>query len=425
MTIYFIGIAGAGLGPLAMLALDAGHKVAGSDPTTSAVTRELEKHKAATIISDQSGGGIAHFHQQHPIEWVVASSGIPPDNPELKFAKEQGLKLTKRHELINHLLKENDTQMLAVAGTHGKTTTTAMLVWTALQLDLPISYSVGTTLSFAPPAKLNPDSQWFIYEADEYDRNFLNFHPSLSVIPALDYDHPDTYPTREDYLLAFRDFVGQSGSTITWQKLGEYLNLDPSGKISLVDESAITKSPLSLPGHNKYNAHLALLALKKITPDLNENAITDALNAYPGSSRRMEKIVSGLYSDYGHTPIEVASTLQMLREQQPESRIVAIYQPHQNIRQHQNRTHYTSTFASADRLVWLPTYLSREDPDLEVLKPHELLAAVATPIEKQEAELDQDLKKLVQDELSNGSTVVAFGAGTIDDWLRQEFQKQA
>src|SRR5690606_24799052 len=126
------------------------------------------------------------------------------DHPELVAARLLGIKIAKRDELLAFILKEKGLKLIAITGTHGKTTTTGMLVWCLQNLGVPISYSVGSTLPFGPSGAFRPDSEYFVYECDEFDRNFLHFEPYLSVITSIEYDHPDTYPTENEYYDAFR-----------------------------------------------------------------------------------------------------------------------------------------------------------------------------------------------------------------------------
>ena len=194
MHVYCSGIGGVGIGPLAMLALDAGYEVSGSDAQNSEMVELLQK-RGATISLTQTGAEIAAAHQQKPIDWFIYSSALKEDHPELLFAGKNGIRTSKRDDFLNELISVHELQLIAVAGTHGKTTTTGMLVWALQQLKVPVSYSIGTSLSFGPPAQYTPGSEFFIYECDEFDRNFLHFHPQLSLIPSVDYDHADTYPT--------------------------------------------------------------------------------------------------------------------------------------------------------------------------------------------------------------------------------------
>lgn len=215
MNIYFCGIGGVGLGPLAEIAIDAGHTVIGSDPKLSLMTKELGERGVA-VSTDQSGGFLRETHAMQPLDWFVYTSALPQDHPELVAAQQLGIKTSKRDALLAHIIAEKNLKLIAVAGTHGKTTTTSLFVWALRRLGVPVSYSIGTTMSFGPSGSYDQASEYFVYECDEYDRNFLQFHPYLAIIPSLSYDHPDTYPTQEAYNAAFREFLAQSDGIMAW-----------------------------------------------------------------------------------------------------------------------------------------------------------------------------------------------------------------
>lgn len=180
MNIYFSGIGGVGIGPLAEIARDAGYDVQGSDARASSITREL-KESGIQISTDQTGMFLDACHQKKPLDWFVHTAALPSDHPELLRARELGLRIAKRDELLSAIIADKGLQLIAIAGTHGKTTTTGMTVWTMQQLGIPVSYSVGTTLSFGPSGHYEPGSRYFVYECDEFDRNFLAFSPHLSL----------------------------------------------------------------------------------------------------------------------------------------------------------------------------------------------------------------------------------------------------
>ena len=226
MNIYFSGIGGVGLGPLAELAHDAGHHVLGSDSHIGLETQELEQ-RGISVSQDQTGEYLAYRHEQTPIDWFIYTAALPPDHPELVLARRLGIYTAKRDELLTYLINEKDLQLIAIAGTHGKTTTTGLMVWALRQLGEPVSYSVGTTLSFGPSGHYVPGSRYFVYECDEFDRNFLQFHPHLTLLTSVDYDHPDTYPTKQDYTDAFSRFLEQSEYTIMWQRAAIYTRRGP------------------------------------------------------------------------------------------------------------------------------------------------------------------------------------------------------
>lgn len=407
MNIYFSGIGGVGIGPLAEISHDAGYQVQGSDSHESLVTRELQARGIAISIG-QDGRFLTDCHEQQPIDWFVHTAALPQDHPELVLARQLGIRTAKRDELLAHIIAEKNLKLIAIAGTHGKTTTTGMTVWTLQQLGIPVSYSVGTTLSFGPSGKFDPASEYFVYECDEFDRNFLHFSPFLSLITSIDYDHPDTYPTERDYLQAFETFGTQSRQLITWQSQHSELFANHP-------DAWILQEPLSikLPGaHNRHNATLVLKALEKLGLDNNPAN----LESFPGTNRRFEKLTDNLYSDYGHHPVEIAATLQMAREL--SDHVVLVYQPHQNVRQHEIREQYTNQFELADEVYWLPTYLSREDPNLEILTPDQLTANLTNRDQVHIADFNEELWKTIEQARSDGKLVLGMGAGSIDAWLR-------
>ena len=416
--IYFAGIGGVGIGPLAMIAHDAGYHVTGSDQVTSLMTEQLDSAGVAYTL-DQSGSYLRAEHTKQPFAWFIHTAALPDDHPELVAARELGIRTAKRDELLAHIITHTNLKLVAVAGTHGKTTTSGMLVWALEQLGVPVSYSVGSNLPFGPSGMYRPGSEYFIYECDEFDRNFLHFTPWLSLVTSVDYDHPDTYPTEADYRAAFRQFGEQSSHVITWQQLGTVFN--PRNVQLLAQPTA----GLTIPGqHNRANASLVLAALQRIIGDQPQQLVAAlpahiaAINSFPGTARRFEKLGDNLYSDYGHHPVEIAATLQMAREVNPH--VVLVYQPHQNVRQHEIISQYTDDiFADAERIYWLPTYLTREDPHLPVLTPAELTKGITHP-HLQQADMNAALWQQIQAARRSGALVLAMGAGSIDEWLRQQ-----
>jgi UDP-N-acetylmuramate--alanine ligase len=419
MNIYFSGIGGVGIGPLAQIAFDAGYQVQGSDANDSLMTRNLQGRGISVNIG-QDGAFLEASHTAMPIDWFVYTAALPHDHPELVKAHELGIKTAKRDELLAHIIAEKNLKLIAVAGTHGKTTTTGMLVWTLQQLGIPVSYSVGTTLSFGPSGKFDPASEYFVYECDEFDRNFLHFHPYLSLITSIDYDHPDTYPTRDDYLNAFRQFAEQSEHVITWSDEHEEMFRDMENTDFLIPESETFLKSLVLEGEkNRRNAALAWCGLLYL--DIHSNVVGVYLERFPGTDRRFEKLADDLYTDYGHHPVEIAATLQMAREL--SDHVVLVYQPHQNIRQHELKDQYTNQFELAEEVYWLPTYLSREDPNLAILTPEELTQNITNKNVVQVAELNDELWDIIQEARNEGKLVLCMGAGSIDGWVRSQLTK--
>ena len=412
MNIYFSGIGGVGIGPLAEIAHDAGYRVVGSDREASLMTVELQK-RGISIAIGQDGMFLRQQHELSRIDWFVYTSALPEDHPELVLARELGIRTAKRDELLAHIIAEKKMKLIAIAGTHGKTTTTGMLVWLAKYFGIPISYSIGSTLSWGPSGHYENGSEYFVYECDEFDHNFLHFNPYVAIITSIEHDHPDTYPTELDYFSAFQQFVAQSETVVTWRSLEPILGAQDN--VTYLDQP----SPyLQLRGeHNRRNASLILEALQQFS--LPAKYAADGLNKFPGTNRRFEKLANNLYSDYGHTPTEIAATLQMAREL--SDTVVLVYQPHQNVRQHEIKDQYTDAiFADADEVYWLPTYLSRENPELSILTPAELTQALSSSVVRHDANLDDELWSNIQACRSEGRLVLCMGAGTIDAWVREK-----
>jgi len=417
MHIYFSGLGGVAIGPLAEIARDAGYQVSGSDLSDSLMTTQL-RESGMNVLIGQDGSQIAEVHSEKPIDWFVYTAALPEDHPELVFAREHGIKTSKRDELIAHIIREKNLKLIAICGTHGKTTTTSMAVWALKQLGIPVSYSVGTTLSFGPSGVFDPESKYFVYECDEFDRNMLHFEPALSLITSIDHDHFDTYPTASDYAQAFVQFIEQSEYSLLWERDLRYLQTDLQADYEAYDEH-MDLSHLKLPGdHVRHNAFLVEQALKRLLPDESPAKIVSTLNEFPGADRRMERLADNLYSDYGHHPVEIAATLQSAREL--SDHVVLVYQPHQNVRQHEVRDEYTDVMELAEKIYWLPTYLTREHQDLEVLTPQQLSENLTNRDAVEFADFDDELWQAIERERAAGKLVLVMGAGPIDGWVRQQ-----
>ena len=400
MNIYFSGISGTGIGPLALMTHDAGFKVFGSDAAKSAVCDELSASGIEFHIGPQDGAFMQKIYDRKGIDWFVYTSALPADHPELTLAKKLGIKITKRDGLINMLIQKKNLKMIAVAGTHGKTTVTSMLIWTFKQLGLPLNYLVGTTLTFAKSGQFDPSSRYFVYECDEYDRNFLKFHPDLALITNVTHDHINIFPTPADYRQAFGQFESQS-------------------KV-VIHSCHDTAEGLTLPGqHNRENATLVVDGLIKLGIETNQSKLVRILNEFPGASRRFEKITDGLYTDYAHHPKEIAATVSLAHEL--SDKVAIIYQPHQNDRQHKVKDSYRDAFTGIKRVYWLPTFLAREDPNLPILSAQELISTLEDPSIAQPAELNDKLIDEIKKLLADSYLVILLSAGSADSWLRQNF----
>lgn len=411
------------------MAHSAGFSVCGSDLAEGAVSHELAKAGIEFETGKQDGKFLQKCYDAGKVDWFVYTSALPENHPELLLAKKLGVRVSKRDELIAFLVEKLGLKMVAVAGTHGKTTTTSMIVWTALNLGLPVSYLVGTTLPFAEAGKYDPDSQFLVYEADEYDRNFLKFSPWLSVITTVSYDHPDIYPTRLDYMQAFAKFESQSEQVIRGREMeGEAVNvnedtLDLSNKFNLAGKA------------RRYDANLAMQAIFEMIEEvdmqedssgrkIDEALIIKILNEFPGVGRRFERVADGVYSDYGHHPEEIAATIEVAKEEAKQkgfSGVIAIYEPHQNTRQHEVFDGYKDAFLGVEKLFWLPTYLTRENPELRILAPKDFIESLSNNEIGEPAEMDEKLASRIRELRKDGKLILLMTAGPADKWLREIF----
>lgn len=367
MHIFFCGIGGSGLSGLAHLALDLGFVVSGSDLQNSQNIEELTVRGATIFLEQKDSQNIKNLNQTQKIDWFVQTAAIQSNHPELQFVqdlqklqkKQDGqksvlkpnskdyqkipnilsqkqdnsiIKITKRDQFINFVITKKNLKLIAIAGTHGKTTTTGMLVWLFQKLEIPVSYLVGSNITFGNSGQFQEKSKYFVLECDEFDRNFLRFYPEIAIIPSLDYDHPDTYPTLEDYNEAFRQFLNQTTNQIipangvveklrkTTEKkqffenrvvkiAGGFGNSESLGKINLIGL------------HNRCNAELVLFAIsivlelksdkKSLELGFETYNLYHKINTFPGTDRRFQKIGENIYSDYAHHPSEIAATLEL------------------------------------------------------------------------------------------------------------------
>lgn len=429
MHVFFSGIGGAAIGPLALIAHQAGFTVSGSDKQNSAYIAYLRERGISDIHIGQTRDAIADVHARKPIDWFVYTSALPiefPDAPELRFCEEQHIKATKRDEFLTFLIEEKQFKLIAIAGTHGKTTTTAMMIWLLKQLNIPVSYSVGAKMSFGEMGEYNPASEYFVYEADEFDRNFLAFHPYLALIVGVDWDHPDIYPTKQAYDDAFRQFISQSEWSIAWQNDIEKLDIENDECLYPVDPTnPQIDEQLTLPGHvNRMDAWQVAYAVQQFTNTPMEELIAH-MNRFPGVGRRFEQIAPHIYSDYAHTPPKIRGALQLAHEVAGES-VVVVYEGLHNTRQHFIKDELKHLFDDVKQLYVVPSYLAREDPKLALLSPDDLVNMLSSKSQKHAtgAQLDNKLAADIRAHVDDGDLVLcisAGGGGSLDEWVRRQF----
>ena len=301
-----------------------------------------------------------------------------------------------------------------------------MVIWLFKELGIPLSYSVGAKLSFGDMGTFDPKSQYFAYECDEFDRNFLAFEPYISAITGVSWDHHEIFPTREDYQEAFREFISQSDHTICWQEDFDYLGLRSAKRMTVLESDHPHIQTIKLAGlYNRLDAWIAVNAVHEATRVPVKELISLA-SSFPGLQRRMEKIAKNLYTDYAHTPEKIIGCMSVALEMAEVSNqnVIVIYEPLTNRRQHFMRKDYKDCFNGASHVYWVPSYLAREDPLQEILSPIELIKDLADPSIATPMNRDDELKKTIEKHLAAGDLVVAMsggGGGGLDDWLRHTF----
>ncbi len=398
------------MGPLALGAKSLGMEVFGSDLHEGLVTKELRDNGIEVSIGEQTGEFLKKkVAEKGGVDWYVHTSAVRPGNKELAMAHELGLKVSKRDEFIEKIVEDYDLKMIGVAGTHGKTTTTAGILWLCLKLKLPVSWLVGSTLGFAGAGKFVPKAKYLIYEADEYDRNFLAYHPWLAVIPSVTYDHADIYKTEEEYKQAFAQYIRQSRKVITDSRLEKRI-----------------KQPGAV---RRFDLSLAVEAVKEIAREekvkVSEEELISLINEFPGVERRMEKLCDGLYTDYAHHPEEVSATIEIAKEEMKltgKKGLVVAYSPLQNARQYDVINDYHDIFKGVDKLFWLPTTLLREIEGQRVIPPIEFIEKLDNAEIAEPADYDEQFYLRIKDYLAQNYLVAFLSGGAGDDWMREHFK---
>lgn len=359
--IHFIGIGGIGMSALARFFLHEKKLVSGSDRAPSAITEALAK-EGATIYSPQLGANITP-----DIELVVYTEAMSEDHEEMVAARALGVPMMNYFEALG--LVANDYYLIAVSGSHGKTTTTAMLIDIFEAAGLDPTAVVGSlrakTGSNFRPGK----SKYAIVEACEYKRDFLHLDPDVLVITNIDFEHVDYYQDLADVQSAFRELalkVPETGAVIVDRSNPTLAPVVDGLSAPVIDyrpEISLTL-PLRQPGlHNRMNAAAATAVAKYV--GVGEAVIKSALENFAGTWRRFEYKgeVSGapVYDDYGHHPTELSATFAGARELYPEKRLLVVFQSHTYSRTHELFADFVQALTRADEVVVLPIYAAREE----------------------------------------------------------------
>jgi len=395
--VHLIGIGGSGLSAIARLLKESGYTVTGSDRMLS------------TFAADLQASGVTIYIGHHPrniqgADWIVRSSAIPDTNIEVLAAKQANIPVYKRADFLGKLME--DKTGIAVAGTHGKTTTTAMIAFLLSELGRDPSFIAGGVLiNYNVNARAGKGKP-FVIEADEYDRMFLGLKPRIEVVTNLEHDHPDIYPTYDDMVSAFESFVAllpvdgtligcvedsgaaallnkarregrnviaynlQAEMTINALQWMQARSVKPNEQggfdfdaTTNIGEIASAHVSLQVPGeHNVRNALAALAVIVELGLPFKEAA--SQLSFFKGTSRRFE--VKGekrgvtVIDDYAHHPTEIKATLAAARARYPRRRIWAVWQPHTYSRTQTLFYEFTRAFQDADEVIVTEIYPARE-----------------------------------------------------------------
>jgi len=339
--LHFVGIGGAGMSGLALVCAELGASVTGSDRSDSSYMERLRRVGIEPIV------GHAAANLPEGAE-VVVSTAIGPDNPELAPARERGVEPIHRGALLAELCAEK--RLIAVAGTHGKTTTTAMLTWALRGLGADPAFFIGGEVPGLGPDGDTANAgwgggEWVVAEADESDASFLALEPEIAVVTNVEMDHHSRWGSEAELRAAFDEFTAGARAVARPQDL----DLDVA---------------LTVPGrHNLLNARAAIAAAELAGFD--RDSVANALAGFPGVHRRLElkgeRSGARIYDDYAHHPTEVREALSALRELAP-ARLFAIFQPHLYSRTKAFAEQFGAALALADTVAVLDVYPAREEP---------------------------------------------------------------
>ncbi|KKT75427.1 MAG: UDP-N-acetylmuramate-L-alanine ligase [Parcubacteria group bacterium GW2011_GWB1_44_7] len=378
-TIYFIGIGGIGISAVARMFLLEGKKVSGSDVAEGEVTEGLQKVGAKIFIGQRAENVPAKC------DLVIYTIAVPPDNPEFAEAKRRGISMMSYPEALGEISRDKFT--IAVSGTHGKTTTTAMIAKILVDAELDPTVIVGSFINLCTKSVdircpqncrhqmstertnfISGRGKYFVVEACEYRRSFLHLSPRVLVLTNIDADHLDYYKDMNDIISAFNELatkVPKSGFVVTDAKNRNIKLALKNVKSKISDYKQQTTSyRLKIPGqHNILNAQAAL-AVSKIL-GIEEKSAIRSLENFSGTWRRFEyrgKAKNGalVYDDYGHHPTEIEATLAGARELFPKQKIVVVFQPHLYSRTKDHLKAFGKCFKDANEVILLPIYPARE-----------------------------------------------------------------
>jgi UDP-N-acetylmuramate--alanine ligase len=383
-VVHFIGIGGSGMSGIARLLIGMGHQVTGSDlRDTSNVASLRELGAKISIGHDQS-------HLGNP-DTVVVTSALWPTNPEYLLAKEKGIPVIHRSQALAHLASSK--RLIAVAGAHGKTTSTGMVITALMALGADPSFVNGGVINSVGHSSSSGKGELFVIEADESDGSFLHYDTAISLITNVDPDHLDHYGSIEAFHKVFADFANKSKEFVVIssddpgaKEVSKLVtrpmitfgvapdatvrvqNIKPEAKVSfeLVYKDKVATSRLLLAGrHNALNAAGAVATLVGLGFDF-EKSLQEVAK-FAGTERRFELhgVAAGVsvYDDFAHHPTEVAAALEGARAVVGLGKLITVFQPHLYSRTRLFAKEFAEVLAASDEVVLLDIYAAREDPE--------------------------------------------------------------
>lgn len=440
LHIHFIGIGGISMSGLAEILLEENFRISGSDAKSSPLTRTLEE-RGAVIYYGQRASNI-----KDDVDVVVYTAAIHPDNPEFACAKEKGLPMLTRAELLGQIMRNYNTP-IAISGTHGKTTTTSMVSHILLEGDCDPTISVGGILPAIHGNIRVGNSETFITEACEYTNSFLSFFPKISVILNMDADHLDFFKDIDDIRHSFRKFAellpadgtliinadtpeyetitrelpcnvltyglehdaDYTAADITWDKYGH-----PSFSV-LFQGKKIGSYYLRVPGiHNVSNA-LAAIAVGRLL-DLPDDVIVKGLGSFTGTDRRFQYKgeIGGItiIDDYAHHPTEIEATLHAAKNY-PHQKVWCVFQPHTYTRTKALLPEFAKALTLADHVVLADIYAARETDNLGISSQdlQKQIQELGTPCEY--FPTFDEIESFLLKSCAHGDLLITMGAGDV------------
>ncbi len=439
--VHFVGIGGAGMSGIAEVLLDYDLEVSGCDKVASETTERLQELGATVHI----GHSADHLQE---VDLVVISSAVSMDNPEVQAAAQSNITIVRRAEMLGELMRLK--YGVAVAGTHGKTTTTSLVGAVLTEAGLDPTVIVGGRLRVSGTGARLGKSEYLVAEADEFDRSFLRLQPIIGVVTSIDEDHLDTYGNLGAIKKAFLEFVGkvpffgQAILCLDDPNIQEMLprlvgrrvvtyGLSPQAGLRAIDvESTETGSRfmvrnhgegnlglVNLPMHGNHNICNALAAIAVgLSLGIDFDAIAAALGGFSGVHRRFEHRGTWrgalVVDDYAHHPTEVAATLEAARQAFPQSKIIAVFQPHLFSRTRDQAGEFGKALLGANFVLVTDIYASREEPIPEVDSMLVVDAARSSGHRHVEYCADwRQASEVLAGEVSAGDVVITLGAGDI------------